>query len=297
MSHNKAPIFKGISTALVTPFLDSGDVDFNSLAKLIDFQIENGIAALTVCGTTGEASTLNEKEQTAIVEFTVKRANGKIPVIAGSGSNCTSKAISLSKSAQSAGADALLIVTPYYNKASDEGLTRHYLAIADCVDIPMILYNVPSRTGIDIPVSVYRKLSTHENIVGLKEARGNTDSVKVLTAEGVDLQIYSGNDRGLCDMLDVGALGCISVASNIVPKEMSKLCDLYFSGERSAAIDLECHLSPIFDVLFCEVNPIPVKYALSLMNKCKDTMRLPLCPPSSESADNIKKALKMYNLT
>ena len=296
MTSLKAPIFKGIATALITPFLDNGDIDFDSLARLIDIQLESNVSALVVCGTTGEAPTLSAREQLSLIEFAVNRVNGRIPVIAGAGSNYTKKAIALSRNAEMVGADALLSVTPYYNKASNDGLILHYLSIANKINSPMILYNVPSRTGVDIPLDVYKVLARHKRIVALKEARGNTETADKLRASGTDLHLYSGNDLGLCDMLDTGALGCISVASNIIPKEMVQLCDLYFSGRKSEARELEKTLSPLFSALFCEVNPIPVKHALYTIGLCLPTMRLPLCPPSAFSAAAIDKAIKDLGL-
>ena len=289
------PIFKGIATALITPF-KNGSIDFAAMKRLIEIQIESGIAALVVCGTTGEASTLSEKEQASLIDFTVKQVDGRIPVIAGSGNNCTKKTIELSLNAEAMGADALLIVTPYYNKASSEGLLRHYLAIADSVSTPIILYNVPLRTGVDIPFSVYEKLSAHSNIRALKEARGNTETVKKLMSEKIPLHIYSGNDSTTCDMLDDGALGCISVSSNIIPRGMAKICDLYFSGAPDSAKKLEAHLSSFYDAMFCEVNPIPVKYAMSLLGLCSCEMRLPLCPPSAIISERIISTMKEYGI-
>ena len=296
MISKKTPIFKGIATALITPFLDSGGVDFNSMAGLIDLQLESNVAALVICGTTGEAPTLSAREQLSLIEFAVRRVNGLIPIIAGTGSNCTKKAIELSKSAESAGADALLTVTPYYNKASNDGLILHYLSIADRVSVPIILYNVPSRTGMDIPLEVYKVLARHKRIVALKEARGNTDTAYKLVESETDLHLYSGNDIGICDMLDAGALGCISVASNVIPKEMAGLCELYFAGCIDEARELEKKFSPLFSALFCEVNPIPVKHALYRMGLCRPTMRLPLCPPATTSAETIDGALKNHGL-
>lgn len=295
MASQNPPIFKGIATALVTPF-KNGSIDFNSMAKLIDFQLENNVSAIVICGTTGEAPTLSETEQSSLIEFAVKRVNGSIPVIAGSGSNCTKKAVDLSIRAENLGADALLIVTPYYNKASDEGLIRHYITIADSVSIPIILYNVPSRTGIDISPEVYETLSTHDHIIGLKEAGKNVNTIKKLKAKKIPLQIFSGNDQGTCDLLSLGALGCISVASNIIPREMIQICNYFFSGEIQKAFELESLMTPLFNELFCEVNPIPVKYAMKLMGLCDGEMRLPLCPPSEHSCIAIENSLKKFNL-
>ena len=295
MASQNPPIFKGIATALVTPF-KNGSIDFNSMAKLIDFQLENNVSAIVICGTTGEAPTLSEIEQSSLIEFAVKRVNGSIPVIAGSGSNCTKKAVDLSIRAENLGADALLIVTPYYNKASDEGLIRHYITIADSVSIPIILYNVPSRTGIDISPEVYETLSTHDHIIGLKEAGKNVNTIKKLKAKKVPLQVFSGNDHGICNMLSLGALGCISVASNIIPREMIQICNYFFSGEIQKAFELESLMTPLFNELFCEVNPIPVKYAMKLMGLCDGEMRLPLCLPSEHSCKVIENSLKKFNL-
>jgi 4-hydroxy-tetrahydrodipicolinate synthase len=186
--------------------------------------------------------------------------------------------------------------TPYYNKASSEGLVAHFTAIADSVSIPIILYNVPSRTGVDIPLGVYEKLAAHKRIVALKEARGNTDTVKLLRSEGIPLTVYSGDDRLLCEMLDCGALGCISASSNVIPRQMADICKLYFSGDVEAARGLEASLSELYDAMFCQVNPIPVKHAMSLMGLCGNEMRLPLCPPSERFAESIKSVLMKYGL-
>lgn len=291
----KSPPFKGIATALVTPFRD-GVVDFDALGLLIDWQISCGVSAIVVCGTTGEAPTLSVEELTAITKYAVNRAARRVPIIAGSGSNCTKKAIELSRLVEKSGADALLVVTPYYNKASQNGLIKHYLSIADSVSLPIILYNVPSRTGVDIPLEVYKALSDHENIVAVKEARGNTGTVGEFESEQIPLHIYAGNDNGLCDMLDVGASGCISATSNIIPREMVMICDSYFSGVRNEAVKYEKSLYSFFDAMFCEVNPIPIKYAMSLLGLCSEEMRLPLCTPSDISAQRIRTALEEYGL-
>jgi len=296
MINDARPLFEGAATAMVTPF-KSGNVDFDSMGKLIDRQIQAGISALIVCGTTGEAPTLSFEEWKACIEFSVRRVNGRIPVIAGSGSNCTQKAVELSKAAEHVGADGLLVVTPYYNKASSEGLVKHYSAISGNVNIPIILYNVPSRTGVDIPLDVYCKLSIDEKIVAVKEASGSVFSAKKIISEcGDRLQVYSGNDDIVCEMMNVGALGCISVASNIIPEVMVDMCQKNLSNETNSAQNIMNEWTDLIKALFCEVNPIPVKYAMQVMGLCDGELRLPLCQPCEEVAKRIKKTLKDHCL-
>ena len=264
MSHNSL-LFKGIATALVTPFNIGGHIDFDVFGRLIDRQIAAGVSALVICGTTGEASTLSDSEKLKCIEFALLKADGRLPIIAGTGCNCTSRSVALSREASRLGCDGLLIVTPYYNKASPEGLVRHYTAIADAVNTPVILYNVPSRTGVDIPSDVYVRLSRHENIAAVKEASGSLSKAKtILKVCGGELKVYSGNDDLIYDMLEIGAAGAISVVSNIVPAETSKLCEDFFSGNIPEAKACQKSLDSLISALFCEVNPIPVKYAMEL---------------------------------
>lgn len=296
MSNKRNPIFTGVATALITPFKD-GKVDFKALEHLIERQIESKISAVVVCGTTGEASTLSNTEQLKCIEFAVKTARNRIPVIAGTGSNNTAKALELSKAASNLGCDALMIVTPYYNKASPAGLLKHYTLIADTVSCPIIIYNVPSRTGVNIPIDVYVTLSKHENINAVKDAGGDLDTVKKIHSLcKEDLFIYSGNDDLTYDMLSLGSMGVISVASNVIPEKMVEICKNYFSNNTLEAKKAQQHLDELIDTLFCEVNPIPIKYLMNLMGLCSGEIRLPLCEPSDSSKQKIYKVAQKYDL-
>ena len=264
---------------------------------MIERQIAGGVSALVICGTTGEASTLSVYEHLKCVDFAVRRTEGRIPVIAGTGNNCTKKAIHISKKAAELGADALLVVTPYYNEASEEGLITHFSSIADASEKPILLYNVPSRTGVNIPLSVYSKLADHGNIIGVKEASGNLSAIASLAAECEDkLDIYSGNDDQILPILSLGGLGVVSVVSNILHKETQDVCDYYFSNDTVLAKKTQLKLIELISVLFCEVNPIPLKYALKLMGLCEGDVRLPLCEPSESSKKKIETVLRKYNL-
>lgn len=296
MREHRKPIFKGCATALATPFSD-GEIDYYALGEMIERQIAGGIAAIVICGTTGEASTLSVYEHLKCIDFAIRRVDGRIPVIAGSGNNCTKKAIHVSKKAAELGADALLVVTPYYNKASEDGLITHFSSIADASERPVLLYNVPSRTGVNIPLSVYSKLADHGNIIGVKEASGNLSAVASLAAEcGDKLDIYSGNDDQILPILSIGGLGVVSVVSNILPKETQDICDYYFSNDTFSAKRAQLDLIELISVLFCDVNPIPLKYALKLMGLCEGDVRLPLCEPSEASKKKIESVLEKYSL-
>ena len=296
MREHHKPIFKGCATALITPFRD-GEVDYFAMGELIERQIAGGVSALVICGTTGEASTLSVYEHLKCIDFAVRYVDGRIPVIAGSGSNCTKKSMQISKKAAELGADALLVVTPYYNKASDDGLVAHFESIADVSSAPIILYNVPSRTGVNIPLSVYSRLSQNENIIGVKEASGNLSAIASLVAEcGERLDVYSGNDDQILPILSLGGLGVISVASNISPNNIEMICKNYFSNETVLAKRMQLELMDLINVLFCEVNPIPTKYALSLMGLCDGELRLPLCEPAEASKEKIHTVLRKYLL-
>ncbi len=282
MRNNKSTLFTGVCTALVTPF-KNGEIDYPSLKRLIEFQIEQGIDALLVNGTTGESATLSECEKRELISFAVREVGGRVPLIAGTGSNSTKKAVHLSQFAHDVGADAILVVTPYYNKASSEGIIVHYEAIANEVDVPLILYNVPSRTGVNIPLSVYEKLSEHKNIVAVKEASSSVgDFAKLSQKCGDRLDLYSGNDDLLLPFLSLGGKGVISVASNILPNETCKICRLWFEGKIKEATDLQLQLLPLINALFSEVNPIPIKALLSRAGFCEEEYRLPLCPMNAE---------------
>ncbi len=292
----KKIIFKGAATALITPF-KNGEIDFEAYGKLIDMQIQSGISAVVVCGTTGEATTMSVEEHLKCVDFAIEHINGRIPVLIGSGSNCTKKAIYLSQRSCELGADGLLVITPYYNKATPDGLIKHFTSIADAVSKPLLLYNVPSRTGINISLDVYRKLADHENIVGVKEASGNISDIAALAATcGDKLAIYSGNDDQVLPILSLGGSGVVSVVSNIMPREVQALCEAYFSSNTLLALEKQLYLINMINTLFCEVNPIPVKYAMSLMNLCSGEIRLPLTAPTEKSKIRIFDALKKYEI-
>lgn len=279
----KIPVFVGSSVAIVTPFKD-GKVDFKALQKLIYIQKIAGTAAITVCGTTGEAVTMTPEERYNVIAFTKVHSDG-MTVIAGAGANSTEAALKNALSAQSAGADALLIVTPYYNKTTQSGLVKHYTYIADRVTKPIILYNVPSRTGLSFTAETYRELSKHERINGVKEASGSFSLVTQTLREcGDDLNIWSGNDDIIVPMMSLGAKGVISVAANIIPSEIRAMTDMCLNGDFKSASAMQIKYSPLIDALFSEVNPIPVKAALSRMNLCENELRLPLVPMSKSKA-------------
>lgn len=272
----KIPVFKGACTAIITPFNDGG-IDYEALRRNLDFQYENGVSAVVVCGTTGENATLSSNEHEELVRRTVREVNGRMKVIAGVGSNNTQTALRHAEDAKFAGADAILMVTPYYNKTSQKGLIEHFSYVADRVDIPMILYNVPSRTGMSISADTYKTLSEHPNINGVKEASGDFSLIASTVSKcGDDLFLWSGNDDNTVPMMSLGALGVISVASNILPAAVSKLCALCLEQDFSAAEELYSKYAPLFSALFIETNPIPVKTAMKLMGYDSGKLRLPL---------------------
>ncbi len=274
----KKTLFKGAATALITPTTEKG-VDFDSMGRLIDWQIAEGIQALIVCATTGEAPTLNDEEHCRALEFAVKRAAGRIPIIAGTGSNDTAHAVMMTKYACSVGTDGILAVTPYYNRTTQTGLIRSYETIADASSKPIILYNVPSRTGVNIEPETYLKLSEHPNITGIKEAGGNISKVlETVALVGDRLDLYSGNDDQIVPILSLGGKGVISVLSNILPRRTQEICQRWFDGDVSGSLKLQCELLPVTKLLFSQVNPIPVKAALAKMGFCEDYLRLPLVP-------------------
>ena len=292
----KHPIFTGSAVAIVTPFKDGG-VDFETLGELLDFQLENGTDAVVVCGTTGEASAMTYQERSEAVAFCVRHVGGRVPVIAGAGSNSTENAVTLSREAERRGADALLVVTPYYNKATQAGLIRHYRTIADAVSLPMILYNVPSRTGVSVAPETYAALAEHPNIAGVKEASGNLGNIqRTRSLCPKDFTIWSGNDDETVPICALGGKGVISVAANILPAEMHRLTQLCLKNDFAAAGELQVHLKDFCDAMFCEVNPIPVKTALSLLGWRVGALRSPMCPPVPENLERIKTALSQYGL-
>ena len=270
------PIFRGVATALITPLCENG-IDFDAFGRLIDWQIEQGINALVIAGTTGEGSTLTDEEHREAIRFSVERAAGRVPIIAGTGSNDTAYAIDLSRYACEVGADALLVVTPYYNKATQKGLIAMYNAIADASTKPLILYNVPSRTGCSIEPATYAALAEHPNIAAIKEANSNISKiVETAALVGDKLDIYSGNDDQVVPILSVGGMGVISVLSNIMPAKTVEMCDRWFAGDVAGSAALQKELLPLINALFSEVNPIPVKAAMAAMGWCADVLRLPL---------------------
>ena len=292
----KYPIFTGSAVAIVTPFKDGG-VDFETLGELLDFQLENGTDAVVVCGTTGEASAMTYQERSEAVAFCVRHVGGRVPVIAGSGSNSTENAVTLSREAERRGADALLVVTPYYNKSTQAGLIRHYRTIADAVSLPIILYNVPSRTGVSVAPETYAALAEHPNIAGVKEASGNLGNIqRTRSLCPKDFTIWSGNDDETVPICALGGKGVISVAANILPAEMHRLTQLCLKNDFAAAGELQVHLKDFCDAMFCEVNPIPVKTALSLLGWRVGALRSPMCPPVPENLERIKTALSQYGL-
>lgn len=296
MSKNKKSIFKGAATALITPFRD-GEVDFAALGDLIDRQIDSGINALVICGTTGESCTLSDTEHRAVLEYALAKSGGRVPMIAGTGSNDTAHAIETSRFAADIGYDGLLVVTPYYNRATDRGLIKSYLAIADAAKCPLIIYNVPSRTSCNISMPVYRELAKHENIVAVKEASGNLSQIAEIFAEcGDDLDVYSGNDDQALPILALGGLGVISVVSNIIPSEITGLFQKWFNGDPLGCRRLHEKYLKLMKAMFCEVNPIPVKTACAMMGLCTDEMRLPMCQMEDENKNKLQKLLERYNL-
>ncbi|MBU5625660.1 4-hydroxy-tetrahydrodipicolinate synthase [Oscillibacter sp. MSJ-2] len=289
-------IFRGIATALITPFNDKG-VDYESYGRLIDWQIESGIDALVSCGTTGESPTLSVEEHKEVIRFAVERVAGRVPLVAGTGSNCTESAIELTEFASEVGADGALVVTPYYNKATQNGLVAHFTAIADKSKIPLILYNVPSRTGCGILPQTYLKLARHERIQAIKEANGDISRI-VETAALIQgkLDLYSGNDDQIVPILSVGGIGCISVLSNVLPRETTEICRRYFAGDAAGAAALQFQYLELIHALFCEVNPIPVKTALAAMGMCGGELRLPMTPMEEPNRQRLLKAMREQGL-
>ena len=286
----KVPVFKGSCTAIVTPFNEHG-VDYERLKKNLEFQYENGTSAVVVCGTTGENATHTPNEHDELVRVTVRTVNGRMKVIAGIGSNNTENALRAAENAKYSGANAVLMVTPYYNKTTQKGLIEHFSYVADRVDIPMILYNVPSRTGIGISADTCKALSQHPNINGIKEASGDISlAAKIRSLCGDDLYIWSGNDDCTIPLMSLGALGVISVASNIVPGAVAKLCALCLEGSYAEATELYAKYASLFSALFIETNPMPVKAALKMMGMDRGILRLPLTEISQESSETLLTA-------
>lgn len=291
----KDAIFKGSGTAIVTPMDEQGNVDFKTMEKLLKFQLENGTDAIVVNGTTGESATLEEKEKLELIEFTVHYVNHRVPVIMGTGSNCTAHAVRLSRKAQALGASALLLVTPYYNKSSQHGLVEHFTAIADSVEIPIILYNVPTRTGININPETYRELSEHPNIQAIKESGGNISQIaKTMSLCSGKLDLYSGNDDQTVPLLSLGGIGVISVLANIMPFETHMMCQYFFDGEIEKSRDMQLELLNMMNALFIDVNPVPVKAALSILGLCGENYRLPLTRMKEGDREKLKQIMETY---
>ena len=292
----KNTVFTGAATAIITPFRN-GEIDYEAFGRLIDWQIEKGIDAIVVCGTTGEASTLTDDEHREAIRFAVEKVGGRVPVIAGTGSNDTAYAIELTQYACEVGADAILLVTPYYNKATQKGLIASFTAVADVSTKPIILYNVPSRTGCNILPATAAVLAEHPNIVAIKEASGNISQIAELASlvRG-KLDIYSGNDDQIVPVLSLGGKGVISVLSNLMPYETSQICHKFLSGDVEASAAMQLDLLPLVNALFCEVNPIPVKAAMAAMGYGENSLRLPLTPMESANEAKLLNLMREQNL-
>ena len=291
-------IFTGAGVAIVTPMKANGEVNYDKLKELLDFQINNSTDAIVICGTTGESATMTEEEHIEVIRFTADYVNKRVPVIAGTGSNCTKTAIELSKEAQKAGVDGCLIVTPYYNKATQKGLIKHYTDIAKSIDLPIIMYNVPSRTGCNIlPETVVKLAKEVDNIVAIKAATGNLaqESRTMMLAEGA-LDMYSGEDGLIVPLMSIGAKGVISVLSNVAPKQTHDICAKFFAGDIEGSRIAQFEALELVDALFCEVNPIPVKTALNLMGMEVGPLRMPLCEMEESNLNRLKTAMKNYGL-
>ena len=289
-------IFEGAATALVTPLTPEG-IDYTAFGKLIDWQIDSGIDALVICGTTGESSTLTDEEHREAIRFAVERANKRVPIIAGTGSNDTDYAIDLTRFSSEVGADAMLVVTPYYNKATQKGLIRMYETIADASTKPLILYNVPSRTGVSIEPSTYVALADHPNIAAIKEANGNISKiVETAALIGDKLDLYSGNDDQIVPLMSLGGSGVISVLSNLLPRQTSEMCKKFMAGDVKGAAEMQFKYHDLIDLLFCEVNPIPVKAAMASMGFCEDFLRLPLTKMEDSNMGKMRVEMQRHGL-
>lgn len=291
-------VFKGAAVAICTPFLANGEVDYDKFREQIEYQIENGTDAIVVCGTTGEASCLSHEEHLDCIKFCAEVVDHRIPVIAGTGSNCTETAIYLSQEAEKYGVDALLVVTPYYNKSTQKGLIGHFTMVAQSVKLPIIMYNVPSRTGCNIqPQTAATLVETVPNIVGIKEASGNISQIaKLMSLCGDKIELYSGNDDQIVPLLALGGLGVISVLSNVAPRKTHDICQAFFDNDPALAAKRQLDAIPLVNALFCEVNPIPVKKGLELQGRDRGVLRRPLCEMEPENAATLKKAMEEYGV-
>ena len=293
----KKPVFTGAAVAIITPMRADGSVDYEELGRIIDDQIDNGTDAIVICGTTGESPTMTDEEHTACIRYAVKKTAGRVPVIAGTGSNDTKYAIWLSRQAQADGADALLLVTPYDNKTSQAGLIAHYTAIADAVDLPCILYNVPSRTGCNLTAASLKQLAKHPNINAVKEASGNISQVaEIAAACGEELNIYSGNDDQIVPLLALGGKGVISVLSNVAPRYTHDICAKWFAGDTAGSLAMQLAALPLCKALFADVNPIPVKWAMNRLGWHAGACRLPLVAPDEAVQAQLDSALRAFGL-
>ena len=289
-------LFQGTATALITPFHHE-KIDYVAMGKLVEWQLKSGVDALVVCGTTGEASTLSGTERVQLTRFVVDLVNGRVPVIAGTGSNNTRFTTELSKEMEAVGADGLLVVTPYYNKCTDSGLIAHYENIAESIKIPMILYSVKSRTGVNISPEVIRNLSQNPRIIGIKEASGDISQIcEISSYISEDFAVYSGNDDMTVPIMSLGGIGCISTVSNIIPDRYTRMTKSWLNGDIKKAALEQIALKPLIDTIFAEVNPIPLKAALHMMGRCELEYRLPLCPPSNKTQYLLYDRLKEYGL-
>jgi len=292
----KETVFRGVATALITPSTEAG-VDYPALGRLIDWQIEEGVNALVIAATTGEGTTLSDEEHREVLRYSAQRIAGRVPMIAGTGSNDTAYAVSLTKYACEVGADACLVVTPYYNKATQNGLAKMFTTIADASTKPLILYNVPSRTGVNIEPSTYAAVADHPMIAGIKEANGNISKiVETAALVGDRLDIYSGNDDQIVPILSMGGKGVISVLSNVAPKLTVEICERWFRGDTAGSAELQCRLLPLINALFCEVNPIPVKAGMAAMGWCENFVRLPLTPMESAHEARLLELMREQGL-
>lgn len=291
-------VFTGAGVAIITPMHEDGTVNFEKLGELLEEQISAGTDAVIICGTTGESSTLTHEEHLAAIKYTVDKVNHRIPVIAGTGSNCTETAVYLSKEAESYGADALLLVTPYYNKATQKGLKIHYTTVANAVKLPILVYNVPSRTGCNVlPETMAELVREVDNIVGIKEASGNISQVaKLMSLVGDQIELYSGNDDQIVPIMSLGGKGVISVLSNVAPAQTHEIAASYLAGDVEKSCRLQLEAIELIDALFCEVNPIPVKTALNLMGKEVGPLRGPLCPMEEKNVERLRTAMKNYGI-
>ncbi len=289
----KRTVFKGAATALITPFKD-GKIDYPALGKLIDWQIESGIDALVIGGTTAEAATLTDGERYSLFEFAREKTSGLVKLILGTGTNDTAAALRHTRKAANTGCDGVLVVTPYYNKGTENGIVNHYLQIAEASEAPVLLYNVPSRTGVNLSYSALDRLAEHENIVGIKEASDSHDRLVNLRTYGKNLDLYAGNDSAIYTVLALGGKGVISVMSNAYPRMSVQICKLYFSGDHARSLDMQIRALPLIRALFCETNPSPIKYVMKAMGYCTGEVRLPLAEVSAESAAFIDRVLREY---